>query len=165
MHGESDQAKVASETNTFALVWPCVRLIQSDFKILWPILSLGETIQYLWFFCGDNHGGKVTSKTVNFGWVYQVYLWSNQIGKFFDQQFFLKELIDILDFFYRDNHQSKVACETIIFTRMRPPGVSGPVGSQDSLIISISGRNQLIPLPGHSHLNFIFLFPGIFHET
>ena len=36
--------------------------------------------------------------------------------------------------------------------------VSGPVGSQDSLINGISGRNQLIPLPDHNHLIFVFYF-------
>ena len=39
---------------------------------------------------------------------------------------------------------------------------SGPIGFQDSLIINISGKNQLIPLSDHCHFIFLFYFVAPF---
>ena len=56
-----------------------------------------ESIDLLDFLDGDNHHKLVASETITFGWVWSVYLPSNQIAGFF--QCLWKESINILDFF------------------------------------------------------------------
>ena len=46
----------------------------------------------------------------------QVCLLSDQIARFFDQQYLCKESIHILDFLNGDIHQGKVACATTAFS-------------------------------------------------
>ena len=51
-----------------------VSLLHLDYRILWSAISLKRTDQNLFFFAGNNHQGKVASKTTNFGWVWSVVL-------------------------------------------------------------------------------------------
>ena len=63
----------------------------------------------------DSHQGKVAPETTFFGWVYWLYLLSNQITGFFDHQYLWKTSCNMLDFLHKDSHQAKVACGTTSF--------------------------------------------------
>ena len=76
-----------------------------DTQYLWK-----ESISIVDFLNGDNHQGKVVSKSTIFGWVWPVGPLV-QSG-FFDQQHLWMESINILDIFHGDDHQGKVASET-----------------------------------------------------
>ena len=87
----------------------------------------------------------------------------NQIPGFFDQQCHWKEPINIFDFLHGDNHWQNLAFVATTFGWWLWPGVPliCPIIFHDSLIINISGWNQLLPLSDHCHLSF-FYFPTSF---
>ena len=120
-------------------MWLVASLIQSDYRILWSLLSLERIQCYLSFLHGVSHQVKVASETTTFDCVWpivsfvesecsilwssvslrlplmvgcdQFFLSSNQIVGFFDHQFLWKELIDILVFLHGVSHQGKIAPE------------------------------------------------------
>ena len=75
----------------------------------------------------------------------QLGLLSNQITELFNHQNLLKESTDIL-VFYGVCHQGKMASETSFFLGGLASYSSFPIRLQDSLIINISGNDQVISL-------------------
>ena len=101
-----------------------------------------QSIDRLDFLPGGNHQGKVAPGTTSFGWVWPIKLSLsfNQIAGFLYHQYLWKESIDVFDILHVDGHQRKLVSEAI--TLVGCGQVPFPIRLQDSLIISISGRNK-----------------------
>ena len=88
LHRNNHQVKAASEGTIFCRMWRGEPLLQSDYTIHWPKISLGRTKLYLWFCAWRQSLGED-------GMWGKKCLWSNEIPGFFDYQYLGREPIDI----------------------------------------------------------------------
>ena len=95
----------------------------------------------------------------------QVCLLSNQIARFFDQQYLCKESIHILDFLNGDIHQGKVACATTAFSWERLIVLLGQSGFMILCsTLSLGGLNLYLCLTIFILSLFYYSFPCIFYQ-
>ena len=99
LHGVSHQGKVAYEATTFGLIWPVVsHSARFQYSMIMNITRRNQLLTYS--FCMEVFIKEKQHLRLSllFGFA-QIYLSSNEIAGFFDQQCIWKESIDILDFF------------------------------------------------------------------
>ena len=152
LHGIRHQVKLPSETTSFGWVWPDLPTLVPRHQPLCPVRLQDSLIinisgkshlmsQFFWMeivIQGRQH--LRLHFLVGYG---QVLFSSNQIAGFFDYQCLWMESIDILDFSHLGNHPGEIAPETNFFGWVCSVK-SHPMRLQDSFIINISERNQLI---------------------